>query len=74
LTEADLVDDIFDKHLAEATLEPGEVSSAMMAEKRGVTVDRARAALNKAYRAGELTRRRVAPHGGEPIWVYRAAK
>ena len=65
------IDAIFDRHMAETVVQPGEVSAAMLAERHGVSVDQARAALDKAYRAGELTRRRVTPHGNNPIWVYK---
>lgn len=68
------LDEIFDKHIAEATLQPGEVSAAMMAEKRGVSVDKARAVLTMGYKNGELTRRQVRTSNGKPLWVYRPAK
>ena len=71
--EVAALDEIFERHLASGILEPGEVTSATMAAKREVSVDRARAALEKAFQNKELTRRKVRL-GGRPVWAYRPVK
>jgi hypothetical protein len=67
------IDEIFLAHL-QPTLEPGEVTAAMMAERQGVGVDRAKATLIAAHKAGKLERREVRVDGRHPVWVYRPAK
>lgn len=67
------LDEIFLAHLP-PTLEPGEVTAAMMAERRGVSVDRAKATLIAAHKAGKLERRMVRVDNRHPIWAYRPTK
>jgi len=67
------LDEIFAAHLP-PTLEPGEVTAAMMAKRQGVSVDRAKATLFAAHKAGKLERRMVRVDNRHPIWAYRPAK
>jgi len=67
------LDEIFLAHLP-PTLNPGEVTAGMMAERQGVGVYRAKAALHAAHNAGKLERRKVRVADGHVVWAYRPAK
>lgn len=51
---------------------PDEVTVAMMAARLGCDLHEARAALEAAFKAGKLTRRRVWTDGSKEVWAYRA--